>query len=53
MFIVSSSIDADPKYSTEEIFKWATKHFPGHKIGLIHGRLKSEDKLKCHGRLCK
>jgi ATP-dependent DNA helicase RecG len=45
MFIVSSSIDTDPKYSTEEIFKWAVKHFPNHKIGLIHGRLKSEDKL--------
>jgi ATP-dependent DNA helicase RecG len=46
MFIVSSSIDTDPKYSTEEIFKWAVKHFPDHKIGLIHGRLKSDEKMK-------
>ncbi len=46
MFIVSSSIDADPKYSTEEILRWTTKYFPKRKIGLIHGRLKTEDKLK-------
>jgi ATP-dependent DNA helicase RecG len=46
MFIVSSSIDSDPKYSVNEIYKWAETKFKDFRVGLIHGRLKAEDKNK-------
>ena len=44
MFIVSSSIDSDPKYSVNEIYKWAEKEFANFKVGIIHGKLKADDK---------
>jgi ATP-dependent DNA helicase RecG len=46
MFIVSSSIDSDPKYSVNEIHAWAAKQFPKYKVGIIHGRLKTEEKSR-------
>ena len=43
-FIVSSSIDSDPKYSVNQMHKWAVDNFSGYKVGLIHGRLKADEK---------
>ncbi|MHB1864608.1 MAG: ATP-dependent DNA helicase RecG [Candidatus Saccharimonadales bacterium] len=44
MFIVSSSIDSHPQYSVNEVYKWAKKQFKGYSVGLIHGKLKAEEK---------
>ncbi len=46
MFIVSSNIDTHPKYSVTELQKWANAKFSEYRVGVMHGRLKSDEKDK-------
>ena len=46
MFIVGSNIETDPKYSVNELANWANKEFGKYRVGLVHGKLKSEEKSK-------
>ncbi|HEY1645420.1 MAG TPA: ATP-dependent DNA helicase RecG [Candidatus Saccharimonadales bacterium] len=46
VFIVSSNIDTQPKYSVKEIESWARAHFKNYRVGIVHGRLSAEDKAK-------